>query len=464
MPEPTASTALTKLRSLSTIALLAVVLFADCPSASAQSRGDNAKAREEAQRLEKPLYKDFKQAKSDYRTDVGRVFGKIINGGTRRGGPLSATQLDAAIKHNLYMLTDPTLTLPELQKLRADFLKVINRSGATIDGATQTKRHQDLVFSTTTKHCEELLDGNYYVRLQAIRIMSSMGAKPRIGDPVPYTGSKEILLREARTSEFLDVRLYAMAGLVRLIRAGLLQKPDEMEIAVVLADELRKPGLSNGAYHILAEWLHSVRNTFEIRGNQSPVAIVALVESMNDGSRSWVARARAARALGSTGDVKANIRWPLLAWKVAEFAHDAAVEFQTQGGRDVTDPVDRAAMLDIFLAFTPPNRAALEAGEGLLNRSDDSIVRGAYERIRPLTAGALGDGIDDDDIKALADWLKANQPADRSYHSQAPPLPERQEMMKKEMMMKDGDKPEMKDGGNTQNDQGKSDGSLPGNN
>lgn len=458
MPEITASTALTKLRPLTTIALVVAVLFvADCQAACAQNNGDIAKARSEAQKLEKPLYRDFEKAESDYRKNLKRSFGRIILQGTPNRG-LGETQLDAGIKHHLYMLTNPKLGLPELQKMRSTFMKVIDKSGTTIQGARQAAKHQDLVFGLTTKYCEELLGGNYYVRIQAIKILSSMGAKPSVGRQVPYVGSKATLLKVARTSQFQEMRLHAMAGLARLIKADVLKKPGEMEIAVVLAEELKKPGLPNGAYHLLAGWLHSVKNTFEIRGNQSPVAIVALLQSMNDESRSWIARARAARALGSTGDVRAGIKWPLLAWKVAQFAHDAAVEFKNQGGRKVSNPIDQAAMLDIFLAFTPPNQPALEAGEGLLNRSDGPIVKGAYDRIRPLAAGALDGGIDDKDIKALADWLKANQPTERSYHSQAPPLPE------KMGKMKDGDKAEMDGAGNTQNDQGKSDGLLPGNN
>jgi hypothetical protein len=458
VPEPTASTALTKLRSLSTIALGLAVLFAVGDQAAfAQNNGDIAKARNEVQKLEKPLYADFEKAESDYKKNLKRAFGRIILQGTPPRG-LGETQLEAGIKHHLYMLTNPKLGLPELQKMRSTFMKVIDKSGATIQGARQTQKHQDLVFGLVTKYCEELLDGNYYVRMQAIKILSAMGAKPSVGKQVPYVGSKAILLKVARNSEFQELRLHAMAGLARLIKAEVLKKPGEMEIAVVLANELKKPGLPNGAYHLLAEWLHSVKNTFEVRGNQSPVAIVALLESMNDGSRSWIARARAARALGCTGDPKATIKWSLLAWKVAQFAHDAAVEFKKQGGRKVADPIDPAAMVDIFLAFTPPNRSALEAGEGLLNRSDGPIVRGAYDRIRPVVAGALEGGINDKDIKALADWLKANQPADRSYHSQAPPLPEQ-----KGVMMEDGGKAEMEDAGNTQSDQGKS-GSLPGNN
>ena len=440
VPETTASTAHTKLHSLSVFALVVIAILASAPSASAQTAGELAKARAEAQKLEKPLIKGgdagFAKAEKAYKR-IRNVLNTAIPRGPANG--VEAGRLSEALKYRVYMLTNPKLELHELQAARTKFLKDLDKTGNLISSALQAKRHRGKVFGEVTKLCEELLSGNYYVRVQAIGILSSMKSG---GDP--YAGSMDVLLRIAKTSKFPELRLDAMTGLARLIRSGKLQKSDEMTIAAVMSDELLKPGLPNGTYFQLAEWLHSVTHTFAASGQ--PVAIVALLHSMNDEKRSWIARARAARALGATGDPKVTgITWPLIAWKIAQFGVDAAKEYKKQGGRNVANPMDAAAIMDIYLSLTPPNQRALDAGEGLRARSSDPIIGAAYEKIKPLAAGALGNGIDDKAIKALEDWVKANQPKDRSYSPNAPPLPAKAGKAEGQ-----GEPP-----GNTQNEKGK---------
>lgn len=450
MPEPTASTSRRKLVSRSVLALaLAVVVLPHTSTQVIAQTKDIAKAREEAQRLEKPLYKDFEQAVKDFRPKRN-VFGRLLLRGAQNR--LEEQKINDGIEHRLKLMTNPKLELFELQELRSKLVKDLNEA-CKLANENQIKKRREKVFRKVTELCAKLLDGNYSVRTQMITILGSLNISTR--PTIPYTESRSALLRVARTSEFPEHRLLAMAGLSRMVRYGKLTKPEEMEIVQVISAELRKSGLPSGSYYRLAEWLRHVNHTFEVGGNQSPVAIIALIESMSDENRSWISRAMAARALGSTGDGANSVRWQTITWKVAELAHDAGTEYvkQKAAGGEPRNPVDDAALLDIYLFLAADTEKAKSAGKGALNRSTDATVKAAYDKILPIVKEALGNQtIAEKSLDDLKAWLDANKPADLLYHPNAPPLP-----MKKQAAGNAGTPP-----GNQQTGQDKTGETSPG--
>ena len=147
-----------------------------------------------------------------------------------------------------------------------------------------------------------LLKGNFFVREQAIIILGSLNVVSTPTSKKPYAGSRTTLLKVAKDSPFPELRMLAIEGLARLVRFTRMPANEEMEIAGLMAAELMKPNLPNGAYFLLAQFLRHVHHTFDVVGNRKPSPTIALMQSMCDPNRSWIARAAAARGLGNTGD------------------------------------------------------------------------------------------------------------------------------------------------------------------
>lgn len=427
MPQPTV---MTRPQALLFRLFGALVVLAVCSPVSGQD-GADAKRRTEAIRLTKPLMKDFEQARKDFRRKDA-VFKTILSGGPKRGAS-DRQKLEEGLQHHLYMMTNPQLELPELQEQRSKYVRLIDTAGRTINNPNQRRQHRENVFSTVSRLAKDLLDGNFYVRLQAIAILGSMNLESR-PTVVPYTGSRDTLIQIARDpDQFLDQRLLALRGLYRMVKYGNVPGPDEAAINGILAAELMRDGLPSGYYFELAEMIAAIHVTFEVQGELRPIGIIACVKSMTDSKRSWRARAAAAKAIGNTGDGDASVRWPVLAWKVAEFAHAAGTEYNRQMGIRkrqgnkapalFADVVDNEAVFDVFLAYHHETRADAADKRGLLNRSQDPSVRAAYDKVLPLVKGAIGnDAIAPQALMDLQTWLQGNVPQQLQYHPKAPPI------------------------------------------
>ncbi|MFK7817371.1 MAG: hypothetical protein AB8G99_01520 [Planctomycetaceae bacterium] len=418
MPEPTASTSQTPLARFATSFLTVAIVLGVSQVCAAQE--DLGKARDAAQKLKKPLYDDFEQAEEDFNKNTKRAFDRILPRGAKTR--IERIKLTEGIEHYCKMLTDPDLLSVELRDKRDKFQRQLDKA-ATLANTQQRKLRED-TYKIVVEQASKLLDGNYYVREQAINLIGGLNVANR--PPAPFVGSRAALLKVARTSPFPRHRLLAMGYLHRIVRFVKLPRNEEMEIAMIMSAELMKPGLDSGLYYRIAQWLGDIRYTLDVVGAQKPSAAIGLVTSLSDEKRSWISRAIAAHSLGDTGD-GSNIKWPLIAWKIAEFTHEAGVEFERQRkikGR-VPAPVDPEAMADCIFAFTPSTQKEIDAGKGLKNRSSDPITTQAYQKMLPVIAGALSQK-GKIDAKALTDlktWVDANRPKDLIYHAKAPPLP-----------------------------------------
>ena len=424
MPEPTAHSRQMHFSQFFKAATLAVAAFALVPCAVQAQSQEVGKLREEAKKLKQPAFEDFEVARSDFKKKRAGIERLIFRGAASRADRLKVA---AGLEEQMKLMTDPDLRRPQLQEFRDKFVKVLDRAGSLAPANQQEKIRRE-IFDMVTAAGEKMLDGNYYVREQVLVILGSLNVVPRTR---PYAGSQRVLLKVARQSPFPEQRLLAMSGLFRLMRYSPLPANEEMEIAGVMAEELMKPGLADGDYYRLGYYLGFAGQTFDVVGNRKPSPTIALMHSMCDESRSWVTRAVAARSLGNTGDAAnaSGMQWPVIAWKVAEFARDAAVEFERQKAANVrnpANPVDGAALLDVFLAFKPDTQAGVRASRGLSLRSNDALVKGAFVRIVPLVSNAIDPKkgrIQKPDIDKLSDWLKKNVPQDLKYHRTAPPIP-----------------------------------------
>ena len=426
MPQPTAPIP----RYLLTRFFCSAVAFGLCilgpPAVVAQNEtAESAALREELKKIRKPLLEDMAAAKESVKKST---FDTIVYRGATNAA--ADKKLSDGLRISLFLMTDPELKPSELPEMRQKFMRVIDGAGRLIGNPGQVRKHREKILTQVTDLCAQMLDGNYYVRIQAIKILGSLNLEPgRPGKPpLVYTGSRSVLLRVATDKgQPHELRALAFTGLVRLIRYAKLSKPEEMEIGVALAEELMRKDIPSGYQALLASMISELHYTFEVRGNQRPIALMAAAMSMTDPSRSWEARAQAARAIGRTGDGPASIKWEPLAYKVAEFAHEAALKYNTEPMEDVDD----YTFWYIFTSYHHLTADEVALRKGLLNRSSSPYVRDAYTKVLPLVKhviGKPGEKIPAESVAELQKWLAQNVPQNMQYHPSAPPLPNQQQV------------------------------------
>ena len=423
-------------------AICFLLLLFSCPGIlCAQSAKDIAKLRQAAVDLEKPTLPNFAAAEKKYRK-------QRINGGERSlyEAPASSnardqSRLKAYIEYNFDILTNPKIGEPKkegddrtprhiaIEEAARKLLGKLNGTGRTMNPGNARKNHQKKVFDAARDKAATLLDGNYYVRKEAIRILGGLGFRGRDKRLDIYAGSKDILLRVTKESPFQELRFHALTGLIRMVKAGKIpSKADQTEIMTRVATDLMKTKDPDAAYG-LATLLADCPTTFTTTGK--PEGIIALVRVLTDKNQSFIARAAAARAIGFTGEPTPAVEWPVLSWAIADFVAEAATEFNAQigAGGPVANRVDAAAILDAYFSFQPYTQAAVDAKRGFRNRSADPKVEDAYKKVLPIAKAALGaakspgDKIPVAAIDALKAWVEQNRPKDRKYHGSAPPIP-----------------------------------------
>lgn len=422
-------------------ASLLLLLFLACPIANAQTAKDVARLRQSVMDLEKPTLKDFDAAAEDFKKKrLRNVENTTLFKGTN-SNQLTKNKLKAYIEYNFDALTNPKIGEPKkegeettprhiaIEEAARKFLGKLVQTGKLMPPGNELRTHRKYVFDTARDKAASLLDGNYYVRKEAIRILGGLGFRGRDKRLDIYAGSKGILLKVASESPFPELRFHALAGLMRMVRANKIKtNTEQTQIMAVIAADLGKTKDSDAAYG-LASLLTSCNTTFGLNGQ--PNGIIALVRVLTDQKQSFIARAAAAKAIGHTGEPTQTIDWGVLSWVISEFVAEAATEFNRQTGAagTVNNRVDPAVILDAYFSFQPYTRAAVDAKRGMRYRSSDPRIEAAYQNVLPIAKAALkaakdpGTQIPAADIDALKKWVEENRPKDRKYHSAAPPVP-----------------------------------------
>lgn len=324
------------------------------------------------------------------------------------------------------------LTLKEnrndLARLREDLtVRDLERTGKLFDKAKDIEELRKFVMKEITEQATQLLDNNFYVRLQAVILLGELDLLPddegkRLSLQA-YTPAAIPLLQVVTDPEQpVEVKIPAVVGLYRIL---LLGKPDvqlRARIAEAFVSELKKSD-THWAYQArLAHALTGIDRIYDLQ--QKPFVIQALAMVISDPQRDWRARAEAARSLGRV-PMDGSINVKLLAHEIAKLGNDMAKAYE----QNPKEHYWKMAFWNLYMAFQAYDEFDKDAERkrkgGLLNNpvTRQAAVREAYEKVVPLVRAVLLDQpIPPETQQDIAKWLEQNKPTDYKLTPTSEPI------------------------------------------
>jgi hypothetical protein len=347
-------------------------------------------------------------------------------------GPQDEAVLKEHIQNSVYSITVEEEIDNFADIIERKIVLPIERTG-TSDAA------RAFMLDTALKTAEELLEGQPpIVQTNAALLAARLNSKPadvaaRPPRPaVPYLPAYKTLLRIARDPSLpIEARIPAVRGLTRILREGDPSNVQRAEIGEQLAAILSEP-LNDDVGTV---WLR--RRVVEALGYTNrlynvatqPVIIDALLRTLASPQEDWTVRSTAARAITQL-PLEASTNIELINHEIGKLAHQLGEAYNAT--KDRTDSVWRWSFANIYLAYVPATEA--EQRNRRWGLKFLSVPRGKaqidalYQVLIPILKGVIesldGRPIPDPQLKALADWLAKNKPADRKVTPASKELPE----------------------------------------
>jgi hypothetical protein len=270
----------------------------------------------------------------------------------------------------------------------------------------------------------ELLDGNFFVRLQAVVILSRLnlveGNPTKRIEEEAYIPAAEPLLAVVNDETQHDaLKIVAVRGLGRIASTADLDAAVKLQMAQAFIDELGDPALNDWYQFRLVEALGTIENLVNDQNGQ-PFIVKALSEALVDRERHWLVRCEAAKSLGRT-TLDRNINVGLLTFEMVRLARDMTEAQQKNPGEFYW----MECFWRLYLAFKPEDKDEKQRIVGLLDRAEAGTIGGqdksdvveAYKQIIPVAKIILNNAqpaptpIPAANLNTLDQWLKNNQPA-----------------------------------------------------
>ncbi len=267
-----------------------------------------------------------------------------------------------------------------------------------------------------TEHCEELLDNNFHVRLNAVLLLGQIslndGNLARGLEPPAFAGAYPVLLEVVQdTKQHEAIRVAAALALTRICRTALtpdLADKRRVEIAVAVAAVLAKNNTHWWLQMRLAECLAAAGVAGDPADKNNPAVLQTLAEVMSDKQRHWEVRVEAARAIG---------RLPLdgitvgpIAYEMVNLGHQLAQGYMANPKKESWTKY----FWKLYLAFKKSDSNDKVVGDrrkaGLLEAiPGQKEIKDAYEQIVIITNVGLdpvGKLFSAEQLKTLEVWLK----------------------------------------------------------
>ncbi|MBW3542795.1 MAG: hypothetical protein KY476_21240 [Planctomycetes bacterium] len=342
--------------------------------------------------------------------------------------------------HSMTLYTASPEDRRKIHDVRVQTQKDIGNAAKLQKDERAASRFRLKVLDEVKARAVELLDNNFYVRLNAailladLKEMESGEAKPAVG----YLPAAEVLHDKvlADPNQHDALKIHAAKGLKRTFLTVILRSQQQRtDFARTLISELKRTDTHPWYQMRLVEALGALDLELSFGTNQ-PILLDALSRVAVDKNRSIEVRTEAAKALGRI-PLPAGANDQVLAWLLVDLASQMADEYNklaAAGGKGkAADTQWQNSFFRLYLAF----KATMEEQNqfrgrkpGLLaKRTGDKNLADAYSLITPAVAHVLknplwkgGAAIPAIQVKAMNDWLAANTPKDPVLHSGLPPL------------------------------------------
>lgn len=315
----------------------------------------------------------------------------------------------------------------ERESLHARRREIIRdvRDAARLKGTSdQARRYREFVLEQVMGFAQQLLDNNFYVRLNAVILLTELdlvdGNPVRRIEAVPYTPAFEPLLTVvADAAQPEAVKIAAVRGLSRIARLGSLDNPTRVRAGRTLVAELERRDTSIWYQTRLAEALGNVTIArIAVGGAAQPLIVQTLVETLIDDKRHWITRSEAAKALGRA-EMDGEVRADLVSYKIAEFAWQLALAYRNRPREFYWTN----CFLKVYLAYRPEDEADKQRDGGLLLKAESGamsaykpVINDAFEKIKPLVVHMTKQSPSNpkdfarNDMVALQRFLASNKP------------------------------------------------------
>lgn len=333
----------------------------------------------------------------------------------------------------LMRVTDPEFSgVPSnLQNLLKDVESDMQRAAGNIGNpATQQNARR--------KFCGDVLDVNkslltnsFDARVTAISVLKHLhemkavpgGAAARI-----YGEALTTLLSVLDSKEQPDaVKVFAADAVRNVLRNCDVLETDQFRICDSIAGQLSERCSESAYQQTLLETLFEIRRPRRTVGANEPTVMKVFASVLDDRQRPIEVRCLAAMGIGR-GAYDGQMRLDPLAWKIAQLAGDAAVEFNRSPG-DARWPACGASLVFAFRHAAAEEAVAAPADrKGLLNRSSGTTpsktITEAAGLVKVVGLGLLknSDALTREEVLPLAEWLNANKPAELKWDDRLPAL------------------------------------------
>lgn len=378
--------------------------------------------------IDKPLLpadagESFKQVR-------GKFDAAVLNGN------LSAQSLlEEGIRYRVLRMADKS-ERDDLSARRLEIIRDLRQCARLQNNQNQAEQFRQFFLSEVVKRTTELLDNNFYVRLNAVILLTQLNEKE--GNPVrrvpavPYGKTFEPLLQVVGdASQPEAVKLIAAKGIHRLALDANLTTDQRIAAARVLTDELKKFD-AHSWYQVRVAEAMGVLNIdrVPVAGQSVPLLQQGLVEALSDPRRHWMVRSEAASAIGRS-TLDGQIRVDFIANRIADLTWQMAVAY-TRNPRQFFWP---NCFVKVYLAFRPADDAEKARDFGLLLKvasgplkSNEPAVQAAFNAIHPLTAHMVKQDLERPTafpnavVQGLQQYLSASQPTDFRIAPGTPPI------------------------------------------
>jgi hypothetical protein len=332
------------------------------------------------------------------------------------------------LTYRVMQLTDPNFVVSpfNVHNLLREIEGDLDGSGREIGNEANKRTARRKFCLDVLAVIKPLFENNLDSRLGAITICRLMYEE----NPPSSEGRKSTLLREA-LSELIglldnpqqpdSVKAAAAFALRSVLRNCVVNETDQYRMVDSIAGQLARPCTETAYQLTLMDVLQEITYPRRTVGDPAPTSLKVFAAVLDDKSRPLEVRCLAALGVGR-GPYDPQVRsFDPLAWKIADLTLEVGVRY-TQAAND--DPMWKLCAGALFFSFRPVGNTPEEARKGLLNRAPTSasIAAVAPLVIKVAAPMLVNETISRDDLKTLADWRNANQPADLTWDSQAPPL------------------------------------------
>jgi len=223
-----------------------------------------------------------------------------------------------------------------------------------------------------------------------------------------------------------SVKVFAASGLRYVLRNCDVIETEQFRICDAIGMELKRPCTQAAFQLTLLEALMEISRPRKTVGGSEPTAMKSFVDVLNDRSRPIEVRCMAALGIGR-GSFDTQMKLQPLAWKIAQLAGDAALEFNRNTGDDKW-PSCGAALIFAFSHYSDNETGgSLTERKGLLNRAGNSppaAITDAAPLVRMIGIKLIqnSEGFTGNEVQPLATWIQENKPTNLKWDNTQPEL------------------------------------------